>query len=531
MFGMDQDQYSIQPGDSEPNSSFLLIHPPAVKPCEPPPGLARIQGALLSRGVASRVLDANVEGLLHLIGSGTGTDRWTRRAEENRGRHLNALRNRAVCGRPDRYRRSVADLNRLASAAAAPCGVQLTLSNYRDREKSPLRAGDLLNSAENPGSNPFHPYFSLRLAELLQSENFTHAGFSINYLSQALTAFAMIGFLKKTAPRLKIVIGGGLVTSWMRRSRNLSRSFQGLVDELVAGEGEQRLLAMAGFGPVPDGHFSPRYDSFPWEDYLSPGRIIPYSGSGGCYWRKCAFCPERSEGNPYRPVPAQRILSDLEALIDRVRPSLIHLIDNAISPALMEALIRESVLPAKGARWYGFARITDHLADPEFCRALRRSGCSMLQLGLESGDQGVLDDLEKGIDLGTASKALRNLKEAGIAVYVYLLFGTPSESEEGARRTLDFAVRHHDCIGFINAAIFNLPFQSEISAPLETERFYDGDFTLYEDFTHPKGWDRKSVRLFVEREFKQHPAIRPIILRDPPIFTSNHAPFFAGGGG
>jgi hypothetical protein len=37
------------------------------------------------------------------------------------------------------------------------------------------------------------------------------------------------------------------------------------------------------------------------------------------------------------------------------------------------------------------------------------------------------------------------------------------------------------------------------------------------------------VRRFLDREWKRHPLIAPILRRDPPIFTSNHAPFFADG--
>ena len=56
-----------------------------------------------------------------------------------------------------------------------------------------------------------------------------------------------------------------------------------------------------------------------------------------------------------------------------------------------------------GRPWYGFSRITPDLADLDFCRALKDSGCVMLKLGLESGDQAVLDSLEKGITLDLAS--------------------------------------------------------------------------------------------------------------------------------
>ena len=153
----------------------------------------------------------------------------------------------------------------------------------------------------------------------------------------------------------------------------------------------------------------------------------------------------------------------------------------------------------------------------------------MLKLGLESGDQAVLDGLCKGIDLEIASQALEALNEAGIATYVYLLFGTPAENAEAAHRTLDFTVHHAESIDFLNIAIFNMPAYGADAEKFETQDFYEGDLSLYKSFTHPVGWDRSAVRRFLDREFKRHPAIASILRRDPPFFTSNHAPFFRAG--
>jgi hypothetical protein len=151
----------------------------------------------------------------------------------------------------------------------------------------------------------------------------------------------------------------------------------------------------------------------------------------------------------------------------------------------------------------------------------------MLKIGLESGDQQVLDALKKGIRLETALKVLHNLHDAGIATYVYLLFGTPAENEAAAEKTLRFTVNHHDCIDFLNLAIFNLPIGSSETEGLKLRPFYNGDLQLYSDFEHPLNWNRPAVRQFVEKRFKKHPAIQPIIRRDPPIFTSNHAAFLS----
>jgi radical SAM superfamily enzyme YgiQ (UPF0313 family) len=404
--------------------------------------------------------------------------------------------------------------------------VRLGLANYQHEELSPTRSTDLVRAAENPEDNPFYPYFKKRVTELLKKEQPSIIGFSLNYLSQALCAFAMTGFLRRECPGVKLVLGGGLVTSWMRRP-HWQNPFNGLVDHLVAGPGEGPLLSLMGVTQVEDTHYRPDYDSLPIRDYFAPGPILPYSSSSGCYWNRCSFCPERAEGNPYIAIPVEEVVSNLLRLVDRHQPVLIHLLDNAISPSLMKAISEHPL----GVPWYGFARITRHLTDPDFCFALKRSGCVMLKLGLESGDQTVLDDLQKGIDLEEASSALKNLKKAGIATYVYLLFGTPPEGLTEARRTLQFVAKHHDCIGFLNLAIFNMPVcNMPTGGPeahqMETKQFYEGDLSLYTSFNHPKGWSRHLVRQFLDKEFKRHPAIASILRRDPPVFTSNHAPFF-----
>jgi len=511
--------------DIRKEKGVLLINPPAAKACEAPGGLARLAGALRRRGVICRVWDANAEGQLALLASAEQScreadDTWTRRAARRMKENRASLRSWELYANPDRYRRAAASLNRLLVAAAEPFGVRLSLADYEADSLSPVRSADLLQAAATPDTNPFYFRFRERFAEILEETIVSHVGFSINYLSQALTAFAMIGSIKREYPFLRIIIGGGLVTSWMRNPgrQNL---FPGLVDEAVCGPGEEPLLAALGKSHD-GGHDRPDLEGFPLADYLTPGVILPYSASTGCWWRRCSFCPEPAEGNPYQPLPPERVAEDLRALTAQVKPALIHFLDNALSPALLKAMAKDP----PGAPWYGFSRVIPHLANRQFCRQLKESGCVMLKLGLESGDQGVLDALKKGVDSKMSAAVLTSLKEAGIATYVYLLFGTPVETCAAARRTLDFTAAHAAEIGFLNLAVFNLPAYGPETEALDTGEFYAGDLSLYRPFVHPEGWNRREVKRFLEKEFKKEPGIAAILRRTPPFFTSNHAPFF-----
>lgn len=501
---------------------MLLIYPPLAKSCEAPAGIARLSGALRGHGLNNcTLLDANIEGQLYLLAQQPQTDdTWTRRSWRAVNDNLARMRSPELYTNTARYQRAVADLNRVVEQVGLRRQLSLNLANYQDPTVSPLKSADLLRCSEEPERNIFYSWFVERLTRILETTNPQMVGLSLNYLSQAPTTFAMIGFLKRIAPGLAIIAGGGLITSWLRNP-TWSNPFGGLIDHLVAGPGEEALLKLSGVEDT-GRHQTPDFQDLPRQGYLAPGFILPYAASSGCYWNRCSFCPEKAEGNPYHSLTADRVMADIATLCQKTDPSLIHFLDNAITPALMHRLIKTP----PGAPWYGFARVSPLLTDPEFCRSLRLSGCVMLKLGIESGDQSVLDAMDKGIDLQMVARTLAALEQAGIATYVYLLFGTPSEGLPQARKTLDFVVAHQSAITFLNLAVFNMPVASPEAHDLQAKDFYEGDLGLYSDFVHPQGWGRKEIRTFLDKEFKRHPAIIPILQRDPPIFTSNHAPYF-----
>ena len=498
---------------------MLLINPPVAKPCEPPAGIARIAGALQANGIDCTLVDLSQECLLDQLDQQLiPVDTWSRRALKHKDRYLDDLRSLSLYQSPDRYQRAISDLGRILAVIGDTSDCDISFANFNERTKSPLASGDLLKSARCPESNVFYPFFSRRLEIMIQNYNPGSIGVSFSYLSQALTGFAILGFIRKRYPEVQTIAGGGLLTSWMN-SPNWNDPFRGLIDHCIKGAGESELLRLYGKERATMlGTFN--YDDFNLQHYLSPGLILPYSASAGCYWKKCRFCPDHAEDTAYLAKPVSESIAELKTLISAYNPVLLHLLDNAISPALLKALIDSP--PA--VPWYGFCRFEKDLESFDFCLSLKKSGCVMLKLGLESGSQQVLDRLHKGIRLDRVEIVLDNLRRAGIATYIYLLFGTPAETESDALKTLDFVKRQSESITFFNLAIFNMPICGP-EADGVVDRFSDGDLSLYCDFIHPHGWDRKTVRNFLDKQFRKDPCIREIDRRNPPVFGSNHAPF------
>jgi hypothetical protein len=500
---------------------ILLIFPPLAKACEPPAGITRIAGFLRGNNQECALWDANIESQEYLLNlEQYPEDTWSKRAYKNIQRNLSALRNPVFYSNQDRYQRAVRDCNRALSQSCKNSGVSINLADYQDDKLSPHQSAALLSAATHYQDSVFFSFYKKRFPELLAETNSKYIGISLNYLSQALPTFALVGYLKKEYPGLTLIIGGGLITSWLR-SPGWSNPFGDLFAHVIEGAGETPILKLLGHNTHHVSHHPPDFKDLPLNDYLAPGLIIPYSASSGCYWNRCSFCPEKAEGGTYSKLSSIHVLQDLQHLKKTFKPRLIHMLDNAVAPSLMRKMIQKPI----GMDWYGFARVSPELAEPAFCLQLRESGCLMLKLGIESGSQDVLDTMDKGIDLTLVEKSLAALTSAGIATYVYLLFGTPAETLVEAQQTRDFTVRNADAIGFLNLAVFNLPRNSDETESVTIHDFSDADLGLYCDFTHPSCWNRKDVRKFLTNDFKTHPKIKSILQRDPPFFTSNHAPF------
>jgi hypothetical protein len=507
--------------------SILLVFPPVVRPTEPPPGLAAIAGVLKALGIRTTTWDANLDGLLFLLARKPVDDSvWSTQAFRKFSGHLADIRSGKAFRNFDAYKRAIRDFCRLLGkneCTGSEWFVSLTDCEHVTRK--PYRLADLIWAFEHPEENPFFTALAGSFRERLAADMPTAVGFSLNYLSQALTTFAMAGFLRREFPHVKIVLGGSLTACWLANYPEIERNFP-FVDGMFGESGEEVIPGFLNAGKpfAPAGLFSavPDFSGFPLNKYLSPGIILPISLTRGCYWKTCAFCAEQAENRDFRAVAAKTLIPVLSELKETYRPALFHFADSSLPPNLLKVLAENPV----GVPWYGFIRFIDEFLDPDFCLRLRRAGCVMLQLGLESGNENVLRGMQKGIVPEHASQALRNLKMAGIGTFVYILFGTPFETLAEARDTREFLRTHAREIDYLNLAIFSLPIGVPEAGRLVTRPFSDGDLHLYYEFSHPAGWNRNEVRRFLEQEIKMDPLLRPIVLREPPSFTSNHAPFF-----
>lgn len=528
-------------------TDIVLLHPPAVKPSEPPLGAAVLLDSLRRKGISAQVLDANLGAYLHLLSpgrvraaSGVQPSTSLRRALQHLPASLEFIRSSRAAASAPRYATAVTHLEAALSAFGQE-GERLSLGDYVHRGFSEFAPADLATMADGEGGTLFAGYFRDVLLPQVIGFSPRIVALSVNYRHQVLPAFELAGMLRRSLPETTVVAGGGMITSWKRELRRSGLRFS-CFDRLILGPGERPLAELAagreGGGYLLEGgdevHFHPDFSFAPMAEYFSPVPVLPVSLSRGCYWRRCLFCPEAAAPtHPYDSLPPGEVSSLLRELSRRYGARHFHLTDNAVPIPALRALAEERG-ELSGISWHGFVRFEQALCEAAFVRSLGESGCRMLQLGLESGSPHVLQRLGKGTSLETAGTILENLHTAGIASYVYVLLGTPGESQNDAEMTKEFLERHAERIGFLNLAVMNLPRHSPM---LEDPAAFgiasagalpqDESLGLYRTFTPSDGWGRAEARRFLQKRLLASPVLRGIVRRTPPAFTSNHAFLFS----
>ncbi|MEW5803426.1 MAG: B12-binding domain-containing radical SAM protein [bacterium] len=345
---------------------------------------------------------------------------------------------------------------------------------------SSVRQGFCSGCQQGPCS-PFDEWCFDRLFPRVEQHKPDLMAFSLTYLSQVFPTFYISARLKERFPRLRMVIGGGLLNCYRDRPQSLS-VLHPLFDRIILGRAAP-LSALAAAakeeascgsdGPCIDTGDeltdvpAPDYSDFDLSGYFSPVPVLPYATSLGCYWNKCAFCPDAGKGSYV--CGSKGLARNLRKTLTAYPKALFHFTDPSMPPANME-IIADLFAEYSHASYYSFVRFESRFDDSAFMKKLAASGCRMLQFGLESASKRLLSLSRKGIDLTRARRILELSAREGILNYVYLLFGLPSETEEDRQKTMQFIAENQAVVHFINPALMNLP----IGSPMEQEpdRFF-----------------------------------------------------------
>lgn len=162
--------------------------------------------------------------------------------------------------------------------------------------------------------------------------------------------------------------------------------------------------------------------------------------SRGCPYQ-CSFCvyPQTIHGHTNRRRSVPNVIEEFKFIrkeFPHVKEIFIEddtfTLDKKYCTEFSERMISEGItIP-----WTANSRVD---IKEETLRHLKDANCRLLCIGIESGDQAILDNIKKGIKLEQIKEFVKNAKKIGILVHACFIIGNPGETKGTLQKTLDFA--------------------------------------------------------------------------------------------
>lgn len=289
----------------------------------------------------------------------------------------------------------------------------------------------------------------------------------------------VIAWLRKLGCNFPVVVGGHLVTPTPEFAVEITDSDIGVVGEgeiilynlvqtLRSGEDIAQVKGLViregiDFSHTGQGEYIkdlstlPKipYHLFPSEIWTASGkwftfvpqpqwryrdRSIYVHGGRGCPFN-CNFCYHHSRPR-YRDV--DEMMSEAFSLLERFDCNVINFSDDLVLASPKRAgRLTEILSKHKSKRKIAYRvscrfdildRIDDHLL-----REMKRTGCRVMPMGVESGSQRILDVMKKRTTVDQILRGVERLWKVGIYVSGNMMLGQVTETEEDADKSIALA--------------------------------------------------------------------------------------------
>ena len=159
--------------------------------------------------------------------------------------------------------------------------------------------------------------------------------------------------------------------------------------------------------------------------------------SRGCPYN-CVFCFKGTWGNKLRQRTPKNIIDEINLLKDKYHIRGIEfnddtfILDRKRVVELCELIIKEKM----DILWLVNGRV--NLVDKELLKLMNKAGCKIINYGIESGSQEILNQLKKNVTVEQAKKAVEETWKAGILPHGYIMIGMFGETEKTVNDTVKF---------------------------------------------------------------------------------------------
>lgn len=197
---------------------------------------------------------------------------------------------------------------------------------------------------------------------------------------------------------------------------------------------------------VPDlDALEPAWDLVDWPRYFyrprPDGRLAIVCSSRGCRQR-CSFCSQQKFWErSWRGRRPEAFVGEIEALRDRfgVRVAMLSDETPTVDPDRWERILDLMIERETGVEILLETRVDDILRDEAILPKYRKAGVSHVYVGVESTKQATLDLYKKDVKVESSRKAIELINAHEMVSETSFVVGTPDETVESIRETLELA--------------------------------------------------------------------------------------------
>jgi anaerobic magnesium-protoporphyrin IX monomethyl ester cyclase len=316
-----------------------------------------------------------------------------------------------------------------------------------------------------------------RIKEEIQRRKPDIVGIANPFTSQVEHAIRVADIVKEVDPTILTVVGGPHVTvvptEFLEEAKNVDIVAIGegeytMVDIVSFFEGNKKIDDIEGIAHRRNGKVvlnSPRQfiedlDELPYpayhlvdmEQYLNPKtieyrsfqkRALSMITSRGCPFN-CSFCSVHLHmGKTFRAHSVDYVVDHIEHLVNEYRVKMIYFEDDNLTFDIkrFEAICDKIIERDIKFQWETPNGVRADYLTLELLKKMKKTGCQSVFVGIESGDQYILDNIiGKSLKLENVIEFAKMCKKIGLKTGAFYIIGFPGETKETMRNTLKFAL-------------------------------------------------------------------------------------------
>lgn len=153
---------------------------------------------------------------------------------------------------------------------------------------------------------------------------------------------------------------------------------------------------------------------------------------------KCAFCGFPQHAGEYQTADIEPIIMELDLLAEMPSVKSVHFVDDTfnIPKERFKALLRKMIERKYQFKWHSYYRC--QFSDEETLELMKLSGCEGVFLGIESGSNIILKNMDKAATSEQYRAGIKLLKQYDITTFGCFIIGFPGETKETIEETIDF---------------------------------------------------------------------------------------------